>query len=223
MANRSFSDVLTIMRRVIGEQDGNDPDATAAILEQYVIDFYELEVSQEAELHDLWSYWDFSTVINQDEYTFKDQGFSFVDPVAYLTDSNNATTQMTFWTDPGMFFSIHPLDDTVQTAGRPSDYLLYNDKVTLRPKPDQIYSIKIKAYKELAVPVDGNGDFVTGSDIDQNYYLRWIAYGAAVDYLADHGQHEMLGTVKQLYNSYRAMVMKRTSKQKRSQRPIPAL
>ena len=60
-------------------------------------------------------------------------------------------------------------------------------------------------------------------DIDQEYFLRYIAYGTAMDYLADFGLFEILAQIEPVYRRYKSLVMMRTAKQATTQRAIPAL
>lgn len=216
---KTFNDVITIMKRVIGENDGNDPDATNDILLDYVGNFYRLIMGQEIKSFDLYSYFEFSTVVDQDEYTWKDQGFTNIMNPIYAIDSNNADTIVDFYMNPKLFFDRHPVNNNNENSGRPFSLLLFNDIITIRPKPDQVYTIKARAYKELTAPTAGTAT----NNIDQEYFLRYIAYGASLDYFADFGNYENYAAIEPIFKRYRNLVMARTAKQNTTQRALPAL
>lgn len=219
---KSFNDAVTIMKKVVGEQDGQNPDATNSEFLAYVADFYELQMSTDVESYDLSGYWTFSTVANTDEYSFKDQGFVFVSPPVILTDSNANDIRLDWYQDPAAFYNRHPVDNTNETAGKPFDVLFYADKLLMRPKPDDVYTVTVKGYRELNVPTVG-GDPDGTADLEQDYFIRYLAYGASLDYLADYGDFETYAKVAQVFRRYRSLVLMKTSKQFRTQQPKQAL
>lgn len=219
---KSFNDAVTIMKKVVGEQDGQNPDATNSEFLAYVVDFYELQMSTDVESYDLSGFWTFTTVANTDTYSFKDEGYVFLSPPIYLTDSDSNDVKLTWYQSPDMFYRVHPVDNTNETAGKPFDALFYQDQLLLRPKPDDAYTITVKAYKSLSVPTVG-GDPDGTADIEQDYFVRYLAYGASLDYLSDYGDFETYAKVAEVFKRYRSLVLMKTAKQFRSQRPKPAL
>ena len=218
---KTFTDVITILRRIVGENDGNDPDATQDILLDYVLNFYNLIMGQDIKTHDQFTWYEFDTVIDTDIYTFKGAGFTNIYPPIYCIDSNSSNTVVNFFMNPNEFYLRHPVDNTNEDHSRPCDLLLYNDELLIRPKPDAVYTIKIKAYKEFQVDVTDVG--TPASAIDQDYFLRYLAYGAALDYFADFGNYEDYQKATPVYNRYRSLVLKRTAIQATTQRGKPAL
>lgn len=214
---KTFNDVITLMRRIIGENDGNDPDATQAILLGYVGNFYSLIMGQEIKSHDIYTDWEFDTVIDQDTYTFKGQGFTNILPPAYVIDSQNSDTRLNWIQNRELFYKRHPIRDDNEDHSRPNDILFANDEIIIRPKPDQVYTIRVKAYKEFTIPTDGT------TNIDQDYMIRFIAYGSALDYLADFGNIEDYAKIEPIYKRYKALVLMRKAKQETTQRAKPAL
>ncbi len=211
--SKTYGDARDIMRRVIGQNDGDDPDATGDLLLTYLSDFVSLIMGQDIKSVDLYSWFTFNTVANQDTYAFKDQGFTNIFPRA-RADGND----MRYWESPDRFYDIWPdTVDTTSTTGRPTDMLFYNNEILLRPVPDQVYEIKLKGYKDLPEVNDGS------SELQQSYWLRYIAYGAALDYLADFSDFETYEKVFPVYQRYRSLVLTRTAVQQLTQRPLPAL
>ena len=213
---KDVGDVITLMRRIIGENDGNDPDATDSVLLSYVSDFYNLLMPQDIRVNELFSWFEFDTVDGQDVYPFKDQGYSNIYPPVYAIDSNNADTIVDFYQNPLDFYEIHPISKEEEQEGRPFSLLFYNDEILLRPTPDTVYTIRIKAYRELTVSNQND-------DIDQDYWFRYIAYGASLDYLSDFGNVEEYQKIFPAYDRYRKLVAMRRAKQETTQRARPAL
>lgn len=214
---KTYGDVVTLMRTIIGERDGNDPDATEDVLLGYVSDFASFVMGQDVKTHDLWSYFEFDTVVGQDVYTFKNQGYTNIHPPGYVTDSNNGDTELYWYQDPKDFYVRHPINVAAEQNGRPFDILYYDDQITLRPAADAVYSIKLKAYTELAEVTDGT------TNIPQNYYFYYMAYGPSLDYLAAHGRFEEYAQIKPVFDRYRRLVLNRRAKQEVIERAPQAL
>jgi hypothetical protein len=209
---KDLEDVITIMRRVIGQNDGDDANATQTILLDYVTNFYELQFPQDLKLFDLYTWWEFNTASGTDTYTFKDQGYSNIGQPVYV---NNI--EINFYQDHKQFYDVWPLVDAGdESTGQPTDVLFYNDELLFRPQPDNTYAVKVLAYQQ---PQNTDSD----TDLLQDYYLRYLAYGAALDYLADFGDFETYGPVKRVFDRYRDLVLRRTAVQRLQQRPMPAL
>lgn len=215
---KTFNDVITLMRRIIGENDGDDPDATNDLLLDYVANFYKIIMGQEIKSFDLYTWFEFQTVIDQETYTFKDQGFTNILPPIWAVDSNNADTRVNYFQNTADFYRRHTVEVDAEQSGRPWDLLFFNDEITIRPKPDAVYTIRMKAYKELSIL---NND--PTQNIDQEYFLRFIAYGASLDYLADFANYENYAQIEPIYKRYRNLVMMRKAKQETTQRAQPAL
>jgi len=214
---KTYGDVEDLMRRIIGENDGDDPDATSNLLVTYISNFVKLVATQDMKSHDLWSWFEFSTTSGEDTYTFKDQGYANIRPPIYCIDSNNADTKLRYFESPDLFYKHHPVNNSNEQSGRPSDLLFYNNIMLIRPKADAVYTIRIRAYKELSEVTD------TTTAIDQDYYLRYYAYGASLDYFADFGNIEDYNKILPIFNRYRKLVMNRKSQQAVTQRARQAL
>lgn len=214
---KTYGDVVTLMRRIVGENDGDDPDATDDIFLGYVSDFVSLIMGQDIKTDDLWSWFEFDTVVGQDIYAFKDQGYTNIMPPAFVTDSNNGDTRLRWFQNPSSFFEAHPINVAAEQNGRPFDLLFYNNQITLRPAADAVYAIKIRAYIDLPEVTDGT------TLLNQDYYLRYIAYGASLDYFADYANYEDHDKIYPIFRRYRALVLNRKAKQEMNTRAPQAL
>lgn len=224
---KTFNDVITLMRRIVGENDGNDPDSTQDVLLDYVANFYKLIMGQEIKSFDLYTWFEFPTVVDEDTYQFKDviqddHGITNITPPIYAIDSNNGNTEVNYFQDPEQFYRRHPISNEQEDAGRPWDLLFFDNELLIRPKADQVYTIRIRAYKELFIPTSG-GNLDATANIDQDYFLRYIAYGASLDYLADFGNIEDYSKFEPIFKRYRNLVMMRKAKQATTQRTKQAI
>jgi hypothetical protein len=217
MAARTYGDVVNLMKRIVGENDGQDPDATDSIFLEYIQNFTEMIMGNDVKLFDLATWFEFDTVVDQEVYPFKDQGYTNLYNPCYVTDSNNSDTKLRFFMDPEIFYQRNPLVPQQQDTGRPGDLLFYNDEIILRPVPDDIYRIRIRAYTDLPEGITQN------DEVPQRYYVRYIAYGASLDYMSDFGNDEDYAKKKPIYDRYRSIVLKRTADQYTTQRGKQAL
>jgi len=189
---RAVSDVLDIMRVAIGRRNENDPDSDETKLLQYVNDFYSLTQPNDTKLFE--SFGTLTFTIDETNttgvYTFNDVGadseFINISQEAYISlydPVNNSVSwnQLPIYQDPGEFFAIWGINnDEILIAGYPTNLLFYGNEFTFRTIPDTEYLIKIYGYKK-------NADFSSSGDPDLpfDWWLRYIAYGAARDYAID--------------------------------------
>lgn len=188
---RFVQDVLDIMRIVLGRRNENDPDASDEIFLKYLNDFVSLSMPNDTKLFE--SFGTLSFTIDESNttgvYTFNDVGadsdfmnisqnafISLLDPV------NNSVSwnQLPIYQDPGEFFAIWGINnEEILIPGYPTMMLYYGNEFTFRTIPQTSYLIKIYGYKK-------NSDY---PDADQpiqfDYWLRYLAYGAAVNYARD--------------------------------------
>jgi hypothetical protein len=206
--SKTLSDLTTIVRKVTGRIDQSISDGT---IFDYISDFYSLEFGQETRLFDQQGFYEFTTTASTDEYSID---MDAADPpgegeereIKYSIFKEPVWVdgyRVNFYTDPTIFFAKWPETQTY-TEQRPTDVLWYNNILTFRASPDDAYSVKITAY-EL------NNKLTQSSDvISEDYWFRYIAYGAALDLLADSGEFEKYAQVMPVFERYKSMVNART-------------
>lgn len=218
---KTAGDSLAIMRRVISVTDGFDPNATDNILLEYLDDFYQLEFPQDIHLKENFKFATFDTVANQQDYEidtlFSETFTNFSQPV-YVDD-----LRMVYYENPAVFYDVWPIDTTNVQPGQPTDILFFDNKFTLRTIPDGTYTIKILAYKINPNFINGSGNYDSTIEISEDYWWRYIAYGAAIDWLSDFGQPERLQSVIPMFQKYKSLIANRSAIQLMTQRPLPAL
>lgn len=219
----TLQEVVNIMRKVIGERDASSPDATDEILLQYINEFIQLQFPYNAQLFEEWSWYEFDTVANQFVYPFgADKNgveFSVLRPPAYSVDPddpNDFAYNMRWYQDPQEFYGVwgYITDLSALSVGQPQDILFWNQEFTLRLVPDKVYNITIKGYrKKMTLELSDN--------VEYPYLYRYLAYGAARDYLSDYLDIATLSQITPLFEEYRSKVLHRTAQQQIPQKSVP--
>lgn len=223
------SNVIQIMRNVTGRVDENDPAFTTPIMYDYLNSFLQAEHPTEVRLFEDNTWWDFSidtTTTDPLPVNLDTEGFSTIGPLAYISfppnSLNNPNTFKLFWyTDPTSFYYRWPWNN-VFTPQMPTYVLYYDNTLTFRGPPDQTYNVRIQAKK---IKLYFEGGTITRDDGETNvvpaYLVRYFAYGAALQILADYGEMDKYNEVFQVYRRYRGQVLARTWDQLQSQRTAP--
>jgi hypothetical protein len=215
---KSVNDLILILRNVTGRVDENDPLFTNPIMRQYLIDFMQLQSTEDIRIFKNKTWYEF-TFGPTDPNPFPIDlqtivlangtiGASTIEPPAY------ADGFFVFWyQSPLEFYQIWPETQTY-TPQRPTYVLYYNNELTFRGPPNKDYAIKIAAYQ---VEADFNDDDI----LRQDYLYRYIVYGAALDIFADFGELDKYNQIFPVFMRYRALVYSRTNSQYQNQRPAP--
>jgi len=220
---KDVGDCLTIFQNVIGQSDGEDPQATAFVLIGYISDFIDLIMPQDVKLKENFDFFTFTTVADQDEYPINvaplpiNEFVNIGEPVWIVDTSVNSSQRMCFFQDPELFFDRWPLPSAALTAGKPTAILYFDDKLFLRTVPNKAYDITLIGYK-----TNGTVDSIT-DELFKDYFWRYIAYGAALDWFADHGQVDQVNLYMPIFERYRELVLSRTAQQLINTRALPSL
>lgn len=192
MGTRTVQDALDIMRVAVGRRNENDPDASDDLFLSYLNNFVSLKMPNDTKLFE--SFGTLSFTIDESNttgvYTFNDVGASHefinISQEAYISledpvDNSVSWNQLPIYQDPGEFFAIWGINnDEILIPGYPTMMLYYGNEFTFRTIPNTSYIVKIFGYKK-------NADYPTPDiDLDFDYWLRYVAYGAAVDYARDY-------------------------------------
>lgn len=224
---QTVGSVINIMRNVTGRVDRNDPAFTDPIMIDYLNAFLQQEHPQEVRLFQNQTWWDFSidtTTADPLPVDLDALGFSTINAPAYVAYSVEPFTSFPlFWyLDPKQFYARWPWDQ-VFTPQMPTAVLYYNNELTFRGPPDQLYNIRISAYR-IDYSFVGGTNTNAGSilaNVPQAYLTRYLAYGASLDILADYNEMDKYNEVFQVYRRYRGQVLARTWQQYESQRTAP--
>lgn len=109
--------------------------------------------------------------------------------------------------------------------GRPTSVLLYDNKFTFYPIPDQSYKFKVKAYANNLV-VDTNGDTQPFFSVttDRPLLDEWgpaIAYGTAKAIHSDFGEIDAYAQTHALYQEQIGYILRRTDQNLLNTRSLP--
>ncbi len=234
------SNILQIIRNVTGRVDRSDPAFTDAIMLDYLNGFVQQEHPQEVQIFENRTWWDFTidpTTENPYPVDLDALGFSSINAPAYISFTDPAlnpnTFQLFWYENPYQFYARWPWNN-VFTPQMPTYVLYYNNELTFRGPPDQMYNVRISAYKidysfeggtlnNSGSILQGTGTTNTSNlkNAPRTYLTRYFAYGAALDILSDYGEMDKYNEVFQVYRRYRAQVMARTWNQLQSQRTAP--
>ncbi len=227
---RFVSDALRIMRLAISRRNANDPDSSDATLLSYLNDFVSLTMGSEVRLFEQWDTitFDIDQTNTKGVYTFNDVGAAFElesisgDGFISLKDppaGSLSWTPLQIYLNPGEFFGYWGVEnDDVLTPGQPTSMLFYGNKFTFRTIPDTVYTVTLYGYKK-------HSDFSAVGDppLDFDYWLRFLAYGAAINYGMDYRFSDSLMTsLRRDYGRERRLMLTRTHNQIKVMRNIPS-
>lgn len=227
---RTLTDIRTIMRRAIGRRNENDPESTDTVLTQYVNDFYALEMSNDVKLFEQFGTLEFTIdeTVTDGVYTFNNVGASeqFINIVeeGFITltsqaEGSTSWNELCLYQNPNRFFGKWGVNNTdVLTAGYPTELLFYGNELTFRTIPDTSYDVILYAYKK-------NADFSSSGDpqIPYDWWLRYIAYGAARLYATDFRlSPETVGNIEKEYRRQKTLNLTRSHNQFKKQRGSPS-
>lgn len=228
MGTRTVNDALTIMRTALGRRNENDPDASDSVLFRYFNDFVSLTMPNDTKLFE--SFGTLSFTIDETNtsgvYTFNDVGathdfinlsleayISLLDPV----DNSVSWNFLPIYQDPGEFFAIWGINnDEILIPGYPTGMLFYGNEMTFRTIPNTSYLVKIYGYKK-------NSDYPDpDTNLEFDYWLRYMAYGAAVNYARDYRYEAgARSLIEATFKSERKTLLTRTHNQAKMSRSYP--
>lgn len=226
---RNLNDVEAIMRTAISRRNVNDPDSTYEVLVRYINDFISLTMSSDLKIFE--NYGTLIFEIDQTHldgvYTFNDVGAAFQftnissEAMISLTDPPAGSVSwnpLQIYQDPGQFFSIWGVNnEDILIPGYPTMMLFYGNEMTFRTIPNTSYKVYLWGYKEVAElsPV-GN------PQLPYAYWLRYVAYGAAMNYGRDYNfSAEKMSGLQQSFLHEKKLLLTRTHEQRKISRCFP--
>lgn len=229
MGTRTVNDALTIMRTALGRRNENDPDSSDDLLFTYFNNFVSLSMPNDTKLFE--SFGTLSFTIDESNtsgvYTFNDLGadqeFMNISQEAYISlldPVNNSISWnwLPIYQDPGEFYAIWGINnDETLIPGYPTGMLYYGNELVFRTIPNTSYLVKIYGYKK-------NSDYSEEGDpeLEFDYWLRYLAYGAAKDYARDYRYEESTRKmIEATFASERKLLLTNTHNQVKMSRPMP--
>lgn len=223
------SDCIKIMRVIIGRKNVNDPESDYATLFKYLNDFINFSMSDDIKIFEQFGTMSFSIddSVVDGVYTFNDVGitdqFTNISQEGFITLAVPPTASIS-WNrleiiqNPGAFYDIWGINNySILIPGYPTQMLYYGTEMVFRTIPDQEYNVQIFGYK--IVPAF---DITVNEELPFDYWLRYLAYGAAVNYVRDYRYDK--GDIDRIETSFareRALLMTRTHNQIKMSRAMP--
>lgn len=197
MGTRTVSDVIAIMRTALGRKNENDPASSDSEMIKYINDFYSLTMPNDTKLIE--SFGTLTFTIDESNttgtYTFNDVGadhdFMNISQEAFISlldpeENSISWNRLPIYQDPGEFYMIWGINNTEKLIpGYPTNLLYYGTELVFRTIPNTSYQVRIYGYKK-------NNDLIFDPDeaedvnLPFDYWLRYVAYGAAVNYARDY-------------------------------------
>ncbi len=117
---------------------------------------------------------------------------------------NYVTTQMAvnFPVAPAAGTMINVWAATYQ-VGRPYNALFWNNEITIRPVPDNVYLVEIETYQTPAQFLDTTNHPIL------NQWAQYIAYGSAMEILRDRQDMEGVENLREGFMRQEALVLER--------------
>lgn len=239
MGARFVQDVLDIMRVVLGRRNLNDPDSTDDLFLTYLNNFVSLRMPNDTKLFESFGTMTFTIDPSHTDgvYTFNDLGLSqeFMNIsaqafISLLNPINNSVSwnQLPIYQDPGEFFMIWGINnEEILIPGYPTTMLYYGNQFTFRTIPDKEYQVQIYGYKknpDYGGELDKNGIPILPPDIQlqYDYWLRYLAYGASRDYARDFRYEAgALARIESTFKSERINQMTHAHNQAKMSRAMP--
>jgi len=223
------SDVLRIMRLAIGRRNANDPDSSDNVLLQYINDFTNLTMSDDVKLFEQFGTLEFTIdeTNTTGVYTFNDVGatsqFTNISQEAFITltdppEGSISWNRLEIYQDPGVFYDDWGVNNSdILIPGYPTQMLYYGTQMVFRTIPNTEYTVIIYGYK--VVPTfSSEGD----PDLPFDYWLRYLAYGAAANYARDYRFDDAFqAKIDKSYARERKLLLTRTHNQIKHQRAFP--
>lgn len=227
MGTRTVSQAISIMRQALGRRNTNDPDASDATLKTYVNDFASLTMSDDVKLFEQYGTYQITIdeTVTDGVYTFNEgQDPEFVNllneaMISILSPEGSSTSwnALQIYYDPQQFYGYWGINnEDILVAGYPTEVLHYGNQLIFRTIPEQAYLVNLYGYKK-------NNDYASeNEDLQFDYWLRYIAYGAAYNYAMDYRyEQESLQRIKSGYARERKLMLTHTHNHLRNSRCQP--
>lgn len=227
---RYVSDCLRIMRLVLGRRNVNDSDSSDSVFKQYLQDFVSLHMGDDIKVFEKFGAVQFNiddTVVDS-TYSLADLNlkdtFTNISTEGFIYPTTTAGDSYSYMPlevclDPHQFYNNWGVENyTLLNAGMPSEMLYYNDTFVFRTIPDQEYTVILFAYRTTPEFDFDDGD----PEIPEAYWLRYIAYGAALLYMYDYRySQEDIADLNRKHRDMRMLLAKRMHSQNKLTRGIP--
>jgi len=187
----TVAQIISKFRDLTGRKSVNQISDADILIE--INHFYQEVFPIEAGIPEFKGWYTFNTVASTGSQALPDTVLSVTFP-AYVDDE-----EVTIWTDTQRFYEEYPHD--YATENLPTDILLLDRTLILRPIPDDVYEARLR--KTSSIP-----DALVTGEIDNPLWGRAIAYGSAITFLSDKGEKEIAGEHEPIYLYHLGLIRK---------------
>jgi len=174
--------VISKFRDLTGRKSTNQISDANILIE--VNHYFQHIFPDEVHIHEFAGWYDFNTVDGTGSQAIPDDYIRITSPV-YVDDE-----EVTFWTDVQRFYEEYPHDYT--TEDLPSDILLLDRTLIIRPIPDDVYAVKLRSLSSIP-------SALTTGNLDNPKWGPTIAYGSSIMFLMDKGEQDVAAEHKDGY------------------------
>jgi hypothetical protein len=228
VGERFVEDAVEIMRIALGRRNENDPDSSDTVMLRYLNDFVSLKMPNAVKLFENFSELTFTIDPSQPDarYTFNEVGaskqfvnigqeafISLLDPI----DRSISWNRLPIFQDPGEFYMIWGINNAdILIPGYPTNVLYWGNEFVFRTIPNTDYQVKFFGYVKTGNYPNFN------STLEFDYWLRFVAYGAAVDYARDFRYSpEDIARIERTYASEKKNQLTHMHNQQKMSRAMP--
>lgn len=170
----TVAQIISTFRDLTGRKSTNQiSDANILIEANH---YYQHVFPIESNVREFKGWYTFNTVDGTGYQDLPDSVIAITYPV-YVDDD-----PVTLWTDEQRFYLEYPHDYTTEDV--PSDVLLFDRRLILRPIPDAAYEVRLRK-------ISSTPDALTSGEIDNSIYGPAIAYGTSIMFLMDKGEKDI--------------------------------
>ncbi len=231
---KTVQETIDLMRIILGRRNANDTDSSDDTMFYYLNNFITLSMPNDTKLFE--SFGTLSFTIDESNttgvYTFNDVGasseFMNISQEAYISlldpvDNSVSWNQLPIYQNPGEFYSIWGINnDEILIPGYPTMMLYYGTELVFRTIPNTSYLIKIYGYKKNASLQTEAGVIPADDPIPFDYWFRYLAYGACVDYARDYRyEASARSMIETTFKSERKLQLTHAHNQYKMARPMP--
>ncbi len=228
MGQRFVQDALDLMSIALGRRNSNDPDSDNKRFLYYLNNFVSLSMPNDTKLFESFGtlQFDIDETNTSGIYTFNDVGADFqfmnISQEAYISlrdpiDNSVSWNYLPIYQDPGEFYAIWGINnDEILIPGYPTGMLYYGDQLVFRTIPNTAYQVRIYGYKK-------NENYPSPDvPLQYDYWLRYVAYGASVDYARDYRyEASARSLIESTFKSERKLQLTHTHNQIKMSRCMP--
>lgn len=185
----TVAQIISKFRDLTGRKSTNQISDADILIE--VNHYYQYVFPVESKIKEFKGWYTFNTVDGTGYQDLPDSILSITYPT--YVDNDPAI----FWTDIERFYEEYPHDYVTEDV--PTNILLFDRRLILRPIPDAIYEARLR--KTSSIP-----DALVTGDIDNSIYGPAIAYGSSILFLADKGEKDIAEEHSSVYQYHLGVV-----------------